>query len=353
MIFGLGDPTYIADESYQPPGSGPTVDPLDTQIQALKTEIKALGREIESQSAAKQLNEDAIAEQKRKEITNLNRQVASFQKALELEQKRIQHYQTEIAKREGVLQPAPSQSVDAESVEEQISTIKAQNDALSQELTALQRELANECGENYDIDELLKAGGSAKTRADELQKLQAEFVKAQGEVIAIRVKHDVDRAADKAAHGLEQLSRDKAQLEIEIESMVSKIGKSRVRCDALEEESRALRMMDVLLSEKLKHDQDLIAHLREMSNNDVLVEEEAPPVTEEIIDQLRNQQMILRGLFYKLGVAQKELMDCTVTDGFGVLVDQLRQLNERCGVLQKRVLKQEMTETGRVESHLA
>jgi hypothetical protein len=114
--------------------------------------------------------------------------------------------------------------------------------------------------------------------------------------------------------------------------------------------------MDVLLNEKLRHDTDLIMHLEEFQNANpetyVLPEEETPPVTPEIVEQLRTQQVIIQGLFYKLAIAQRELAHSTVPESFGFLVEQLDALNKRCMFLQKELLKREAAETEKIETHI-
>jgi chromosome segregation ATPase len=359
MIFGLGDAPFPDDPPSQSP-SEPSVDLLDSQIASLKLEIKTIEKEIQAHQAARQIDQEATTEKKQKEIADLTRQVTSFQRALEHEQKRIQHFQTEVARREGKLaeqQQLLAAQPDSEYYEEQVVALKSQNEQLAQELKELHREIANEAGEDFDIDDLLQSGGSEmRKRADELQRLQAEFAKLQGQAVDGRIKQSIERAADRNAQEADQLLSQKADLEAANETMRNKIKRTRAKCDSLEEASRALRMMDVLLTEKLAHDKGLIEHLEEFQASNAesltLPEPETPPVTYEIVEQLRTQQMIIEGLFYKLGLAQKELSTYTVPDSFQFLVDQLDQLQGRCQMLQGNLLRREAAETQKIEGHI-
>ena len=352
MIFGIGDNAYA---DYEPPNdeSGDTNpnDPLDAQIESLKVEIKTIGKEIQVREAANQLNEESTAEQKQKEISDLERQIASFQKALQFEQKRTEHFQKEITKREGKPIEAPPPDL----TDETAAAIKAQNDQLQSELDSLHRDIQNEVGDNFDIDALLKSGGTSRKRAEELQRLQAEFAKMQSQAIDSRIKDGVGEAADRVNKELDALLEQKAELEVQNETMKNRINKMRVKCDSLEEESRALRMMDVLLTEKLTHDSDLIKHLQEFKDKNApeqLPEEEIPPVTEEFIEQLKAQQNIIKGLNWKLVQAQKDLDHYTVDESFSFLSDQLGQLNQRCQQLVVKILKREASETEKIENHI-
>ena len=358
MIFGLADGAYA---DYTPPEdpAQPKANPLDAQIEALKLEIKTIEHEIQVHQAAQQIDEEASTEKKQKEIADLTRQVQSFQRSLEHEQKRVKHFETEIAKKEGKYAEQQQQLAtqpDSEFYDEQAAALKAQNEQLEQELKDLHKDIANEVGEDFDIDELLKSGGTSKQRAEKLQRLNAECAKLKSQAVDYRVKSAVEGAADKVNKGLDQLLERKAQLEVSNETMRNKINRSRTKCDELEEESRALRMMDVLLAEKLKHDDDLIKHLEQIQgqnpNRTELPEEETPPVTEELVAQLRAQQNIVKGLLYKLGLAQRELAEYTVPAAFEYLVDQLNQLNHRCMMLQKNLLKREAAETAKIEQHI-
>ena len=358
MICGLADSAYA---DYTPPEdpSQPKANPLDAQIEALKLEIKKIEHEIQVHQAAQQINEEASTEKKQKEIADLARQVQSFQRSLEHEQKRVKHFETEIAKKEGKYAEQQQQLAtqpDSEFYDEQVATLKAQNDQLEQELKDLHRDIANEVGEDFDIDELLKAGSTAKQRNEKLQRLNAECAKLKSQAVDSRVKSAVEGAADKVNKGLDQLLERKAQLEVSNDTMKNKINRNRTKCDELEEENRGLRMMDVLLAEKLKHDEDLIKHLQQIHASDPtkveLPEEDTPPVTEELVAQLRAQQNIIKGLLYKLGVAQRELAEYTVPSAFEYLVDQLGQLNQRCMILQKNLVKREAAETAKIEKHI-
>lgn len=352
MIFGIGDNAYA---DYEPPndnsGDSSQNDPLDQQIEALKVEIKTIEKEIQVREAANQLNEESTAEQKQKEISDLERQITSFQKSLQLEQKRVDHFQKEITKREGKPIEAPPPDL----TDETAAAIKAQNDQLQSELDSLYKDIQNEVGEGFDIDALLKTGGSSRKRAEELQRLQAEYAKMQSQAIDSRIKDGVGEAADRVNKELDALLEQKAELEVHNETMKNRIDKMRVKCDSLEEESRALRMMDVLLTEKLNHDKDLIKHLQEFKDKNApeqLPEEEIPPVTEEFVEQLKSQQNIIKGLNWKLVLAQKELDQYTVDESFSFLSDQLGQLNQRCQQLVVKILKREASETEKIESHI-
>lgn len=359
MIFGLADNAFGDYEPQEQEDPVPSVSPLDSQIDALKVEIKTLEREILAQQAARQLNEEASEEKKQKELADLTRQIQSFKKSFEYEQKKVKHFELEIAKREGRLaeqQQALALQPDSEFYDEQAVAITAQNNALEQELRDLHKDIANEVGEGFDIDALLKTGGTARKRSEKLQKLRAEYSRLQGQAMDSKVKSAVDEAAGKANKNIEELIEKKAQLEVSNDTMRNKISRNRAKCDALEEESRALRMMDILLDEKLKHDEELIKHLRKFQDenpeNLVLPEEEVPPVTYELVDQLRTQQNIIKGLLYKLGLAQKEMAEYTVPESFEFLVEQLGQLNQKCKSLSKALLTREAIATDKIERHV-
>ena len=352
MIFGIGDNNYA---DYEPPqdeeNNEASKDPLDVQIDSLKLEIKTIEKEIQVKEAANLLNEESTAEQKQKEIADLERQIASFQRALQLEQKRTDHFQKEITKREGKpIEPPPPDLTD-----ETVAMIKSQNDQLQQELEALYKDIQNEVGDDFDIDALLKAGGTSRKRAEELQKLQAEYAKKQSQAIDSRIKDGIGEAADRVSKELEALLQQKAELEVSNETMKNRIDKMGQKCDALEEESRALRMMDVLLSEKLTHDAELIKHLKELHDKNLpeeLPEEETEPVTEDFVEQLKSQQNIIQGLNWKLVLAQKDLDSYTVDESFSFLSDQLCQLNQRCQQLLSRFLQRKASETEKIEQHI-
>jgi chromosome segregation ATPase len=357
MIVGLGDAAFPEEPAGQ---TTQTDNGLDAQIAALKLEIKTIEKEIQAHEAARQIDQEAIKEKKRREIADLTRQVNSFQLALDHEQKRVQHFQTEIARREGKLaehQQILASQPDSEYYDEQVVSLKSQNEQLGHELKELHREIANEVGEDFDIDELLQGGGNERKRLEELQRLQAEYAKVQSQTVNERIKQTIEKAADKRAEGVDQLVTQKAELEVANDAMRNKIQRTRAKCDSLEEASRALRMMDVLLTEKLEHDKELIFHLEEFQEQNParetrMPDPETPPVTDEIVEQLRMQQMIIQGLFYKLGLAQKELASHTVPESFSFLVDQLDQLHGRCHMLQGSLLKREAAETQKIEGHI-
>ena len=343
MIFGIADNAYNDDSSGD--------DQLDTRLTALRDEIRALEKEIQVQSAAKHLNDSSAAEKKQKEAADLERQVVSLGKALDHEQRRVSHFMSEITRREGKTpdQPAPDTS------EETAASIKAQNEQLQVELDQLHKEIMNEVGDDFDIDALLKKGSTARQRADELQRLQAEYAKRQTQAVDSRVKDVVGHAADRINKELDALLKQRAELEVRIGTLRNSVAKTRIRCDALEEESRALRMMDVLLNEKLAHDRDLLIHLLEIKEKNApaeIPEEDTPPVTEEFVEQLRSQQNIIRGLSWKLTQCQKDLDKYTVDESFSFLTDQLSQLNQKCQLLLNRLLKREASETQKIEQHI-
>ncbi|OHT05642.1 hypothetical protein TRFO_26525 [Tritrichomonas foetus] len=351
MIFGIADNAYANYEPPQDDSENDQVDPLDAQIESLKNEIRAIEKEIQVREAAKQLNEDSTAEQKAKEISDLERQIASFTKAIQFEQKRVAHFQSEITKREGKPVEAPPPDM----TDETVAAIKSQNDQLQSELEALYKDIQNEVGEDFDIDKMLQQGSTAKNRADELQKLKAEYAKRQSQAVDSRIRDGVGQAADRVSKELDQLLQQKAELEVGNETMKNSISKARQRCDALEEESRALRMMDVLLNEKLTHDRDLLIHLMEIKEKNTpaeLPEEDTPPVTEEFVEQLRSQLNIIKGLNWKLVLAQKDLDRYTIDESFSFLADQLGQLNARCQQLVEKILKREASETQKIEQHI-
>lgn len=351
--------TFIyADDNPIAPASSPS-DSLDSQLDSLKLELKTLEREIQVQRTARQLNEESSTEHKQQEIADLNRQISSFQRALDYEHKRAQHFQTEIALREGRLteqQQILASQPDSEYFDEQAASIKAQNDQQSQELRDLHRDIANEVGDDFNIDEILQSGGTERKRAEELQHLQGEVAKLQSQAVNSRIQQSLDRAACKVVQGVDQLLTQKAELEVSIDTLRNQITRARTKLDSLEEANRALRLMDVLLNEKLRHDSDLIQHLEEFQNANpetyVLPEEEVPPVSTEIVEQLRMQQVIIQGLFYKLGVTQRELTEYTVPESFGFLVEQLDALNKRCLFLQRSLLQRESAETEKIEAHM-
>jgi chromosome segregation ATPase len=359
MILGLGDTAFPNDSPNQTTNT-PIENALDNQIAALKLEIKTIEKEIQAHEAARQIDEEALKEKRRKEIADLTRQVNSFQKALDHEQKRVQHFQTEIARREGKLaeqQQILASQPDSEYYDEQVVSLNSQNEQLLNELRELRREIANEVGDDFDVDELLQSGGNERKRLEELQRLQAEYAKLQSQSVNERIKQTIEKAADRRAEGVDQLLGQKGELEEKNDTMRTKIQKTRAKCDSLEEASRALRMMDVLLTEKLEHDKELIYHLEEFQGQNparatVLPDPETPPVTDEIVEQLRTQQMIIQGLFYKLGLAQRELATQTIPESFSFLVDQLDQLHGRCKMLQGSLLRREAAETQKIEAHI-
>lgn len=346
---------YSADEDSQ--GSeeeNNSTHTYDDRIRALKAEILQLQKQIQIKEAEQQLNQDVSSEKKQKEINDYEKQISSFTRALEHEKKRQEKYQAEIAKREGRM--VNEQELIENSTDETVVSLRAQNEQFASELKALHQDIANEVGEGYDIDELLKNGSSERKRAEELQKLQAEVSKLQGQAVDKKVKNSIDGAADRVSKGLNDLIQQKAELEVKNEQMKVKIHKFRARVDSLEEESRAMRMMDVLLIEKLKHDAELIQHLEEyQENNQEQLElpcEETPPVTSDIVEQLKNQQNIVKGLCWKLSQSQKELSNYTVPDSFEFLCEQLSTINQRCIQLQKTLLKREAAETEKIEMHI-
>jgi chromosome segregation ATPase len=357
MIFPLGDQIYVNDDPIPSP-SLPS-DNLDSQLDSLKLELKTLEREIQIQRTAHQLNDESSTERKQQEIADLNRQISSFQRALDYEHKRAQHFQTEIARHEGRLteqQQILASQPDSEYFDEQAASFKSQNDQLSQELRDLHRDIANEVGDDFNIDEILQSGGNERKRAEELQHLQGEVAKLQSQAVTSRIQQSLDRAACKAVQGVDQLLTQKAELEVAIDTLRNQITRIRTKLDSLEEANRALRLMDVLLNEKLQHDADLIQHLEEFQNGNpetyVLPEEEIPEVTIAIVEQLRMQQVIIKGLFYKLAMAQRELIGYTVPESFEFLVEQLDALNKRCLFLQKSLMQREAAETEKIEAHL-
>ncbi|KAH0787031.1 hypothetical protein GPJ56_009029 [Histomonas meleagridis] len=352
MFVGIGDDPNL-DDNLDLNSDHDTINPLDATIESIKQEIKAIEKEIQVQETTKQFNLEAQKEKNQKEIIGLDRQLTSLTKAVEYEEKRINKYQTNIAKIEGktIEQQQPQTNL----TDDTINSIRTQNEALSKELKELYQEIANECGDDFDIDALLKKGGSSKARQDELQALQAEYAKLQGEAIDSRKHYGIGEAADRVNKSLESLITQKATLELSNEKMKSKISKIRAKCNSLEEESHALRTMDILLTEKLSHDRELISHLEELNGEKTeknLAEQKVPPVTEEFVEQLKSQQNIVKGLCWKLAEAQMELSEFQVSDSYSDLVDQLNQINKKCLQLQKKLLQKEAKETKNIELHI-
>ena len=349
MIFGFADVHFSDGEQEETQQEEIQRDPLDVQIEALQLEIKTLEKEIQIKEAEQKLDDDSTNERRQKQIADMERQISSFSHSIEFEQKRLAHYQTEITKLEGKPLPEP----EPDTSDEQIAAVTASNEQLSLELKSLYRDIANECGPDFNIDELLKSNGStAAQRVHELQSLQAEISKYREQ--DYRQIKGVDEALDKVSKIVDPLLAQKGDLEVEIASLKGKISRSREKVDKLEDESRALRMMDVLLQEKLEHDADLIPHLRELNEqkSKPIMEEEVPKVTSEFVEQLRAQERIVQGLCWKLAQAQKELENQTVPESFTFLTQQLQQLNGRCIQLQNEFLKREIRVTNAVAEHI-
>jgi hypothetical protein len=340
MIFGLGDRDFGLDDP------DPPDDPVDAQIESLKQEIRTLETQIQVQSAARELDAESSVERKQREVADLQRQLVSFQHALEYEQRRATKFQTEMARREGRLAEQQQQLVsqsDTEFFDKQAADLRAQNEQLGRELRDLRGDLANEVGEGFDIDAILQSGGGERRRIEELQSLQAEVGRLQQQDVTAWTRRGLDKAASRATAGTDQLLSHRAGLEAQVDQMHNKIEKARAKLDGLEEANHALRLMDVLLQEKLRHDEELIRHLGEFQDSNpqhlVLPEEDVQPLTEEFIEQLKMQRVIVQGLLYKLGLAQKELSANTVAVGYECLAGQVAQLWRRCKFLQTQLLK--------------
>ena len=371
MIFGLSDAAYVDNtQSIFPQVSSNSNEKqnetvgsndfggkndeesirLDQQIEAIKAEIKALDKEIQVKEAQKFIEDDITKERRIKELSELEKQVNNLTKAEEHEKVRIDHFEAEIFRREK--KQLPPQLIDTS--DEVIQQLTKISDELTAELKSLRSELAAEVGDDFDVDEIIKTKGSAKKRAEELQSLQAIVSKATSTYVDSRRQTEISQAGKKAKIGVDTLMAQKKSLINDIQEMKQQIKKTRVKVDSLEEESRALRMLDVLLNEKLKHDAELIKHLQDhQSANDMeLPEMDVPPVTEEIIFQLRAQQNIIRGLCFELSLAQKELMEREVPENLSFMVDQLYQLNRKCIELQKKFLVREEKHTDEIEQHV-
>jgi len=347
MIYGISDLNIDESnmESYEP-----ETDPLDKHINSLKHEIKILEKDFITKNAEKQLNDEVIKERRRKEATELERQINNLTKANEHEQTKVTFYQNEITKRETnqpVLPPP-------DTTDETINLIRQQNESLSEEIKKIHQELQSEVGEDYDIDQIIKTGGSSKQRAQELQRLQAQYAKSQCTYVDAKRTDEINEAGKKIQRNLELLIQQKDQLQLEIQEMRSQIAKTQNKVDSMEEENRALRMIDVLLNEKLGHDFILIEHLRESLKDDEeeLPEMEIPPLTDTFIQQLYAQQNIVRGLIWKLCLSQKDVARNQVPPSFSFLADQLGQLNKKCIQLQNAFLEREMTATLKIQEKL-
>lgn len=373
MIFGLSDAAYLDNTKSIFPqvssdnkekqnettdskdsGGGENGDDelslLDKQIETIKAEIKALDKEIQVKEAQRFVEDDVNKERRIKELYELEKQVNNLTKAEEHEKARIGHFEAEIYRREK--KQLPPQLIDtSDEVVQQLTKI---SDELTAELKSLRSELAAEVGDDFDIDEIIKTKGSAKKRAEELQSLQAVVSKATSTYVDSRRQNEISQAGKKAKIGVDTLMAQKKSLMNDVQDMKQQIKKARAKVDGLEEESRALRMLDVLLDEKLKHDAELIKHLQDhQSPNDMeLPEMDIPPVTEETIFQLRAQQNIIKGLCFKLSLSQKELMGREVPENLSFMVDQLYQLNKKCIELQKKFLVKEEKHTDAIEQHI-
>ena len=346
MIFGLGDIPYDNDTSQQDSNA----DPLDQQIEGLKAEIKAIEKEIQTKEAAQLLQEDVSKEKKQKELHDLERQVANLTKAVEHEEARITHYQQEIIKRETKQAPPPV----ADTSDETVQSITQQNQQLQAELKALQNDLIAEVGEDYDVDEIIKTGGSAKKRAEELQSLQAIVSKATSTYVDAKRQEEISEAGKKVIRSVDMLMSQKQELQKEVAELRSRIKKYQSKVNSLEEQNRALKTLEVLLNEKLEHDSDLIKHLQELDDETVheLPEMEVEPVSYEYIQQLLAQQQIVKGLCWKLAQCQMEVAKFQVPESFSFLADQLGQINKRCIQLENAFLDREAEATDKIQKYL-
>ena len=347
MIIGLADVNYNDDNV---PASDPGLDPLDQQIQSLKAEIKAIEKEIQAKEAAQLLQEDVSKEKKQRELQDLEKQVNNLTKAVEHEQARIQHYQQEIIKRETKQAPPPV----ADTSDETVQSITQQNQQLAQELKALQNDLISEVGEDYDVDEIIKTGGSAKKRAEQLQSLQALVSKATSTYVDAKRQEEISEAGKKVIKSVDMLMGQKQQLQSEVSELKGRIKKFQSKVNSLEEQNRALKTLEVLLNEKLEHDADLIKHLKEIDDETVheLPEMEIEPVSYEYIQQLLAQQQIVKGLCWKLAQCQMEIAKFEVPESFAFLADQLGQINKRCIQLENAFLDREATATEKIQKYL-
>ena len=246
--------------------------------------------------------------------------------------------------------PAPV----ADTTDETVQSITQQNQQLQQELSALKKDLISEVGEDYDLDEIIKTGGSSKKRAEELQRLQAIISKATNPYVDAKRLEEISEAGKKVYRSVDMLVSQKQQLITEIAEMKAKVKKYRTKVDSLEEENRALKTLDVLINEKLQHDDELIKHLQEMEDEKVheLPEMEVEPVSDEYIQQLLAQQQIVKGLCWKLAEAQKEVAKYQVPESFSFLADQLGQINKRCIQLEKAFMDRESNVTNEIQKYL-
>lgn len=346
MIFGLGDTNYDISLPQQYNEN----DPLDEQIDTLKQEIKVLEKEIQAKEAAAMLQEDVSKEKKQRELADLERQVANLTKAVEHENTRINKYQTEIVRRETKQAPPPPPDTSDEITAQLIQ----QSDALAEELKQIQNDLIQEVGEDYDLDAIIQTGGSSKKRADELQALQALVSKTQSTYVDARRLDEINEAGKKIRSGVDTLVSQKQQLVKDVADLKEKVSKYQKKANALEEQNRALKTMDVLLTEKLQHDKDLIMHLDEIDNQRVheLPEPEVTPVSYDFISQLHTQLQIVRGLCWKLALAQKEVANYQVPEQFSFLADQLSQINKRCIQLEHAFIQREDAFTDKIVKYL-
>ncbi|EAY18736.1 hypothetical protein TVAG_267680 [Trichomonas vaginalis G3] len=346
MLFGLGDNNY----DYAPPHQVDENDLLDEQIASLKAEIKAIEKEIQTKEAAALLQEDVSKEKKQRELADLEKQVANLTKAVEHENSRVNHYQSEIIRRE-TKQPPPPQP---DTNDETVSQLMQQSEQLTEELKQIQSDLIAEVGEDYDVDEIIKTGGSSKKRADELQSLQALVSKNQSTYVDARRLDEINEAGKKIRSGVDTLVSQKQQLTKDISSLKEKVSKYQKKANALEEQNRALKTMDVLLTEKIQNDQELLSHLEEIDNQRVheLPEPEVTPVSYDFISQLHTQLQIVRGLCWKLCLAQKEVSNYQVPEQFSFLADQLSQINKRCIQLENAFIAREDEATEQIVKYL-
>lgn len=342
MIFGLTDQNSDGE-------SNPQYDSLDTQIQSLRKEIKYFKNQIQVKEAENAINSQGNSDKKEKELKELQKQVDTLKQSNDFELSRIQKAQIQINYLENQQVDLPPN----DNSEDILRQINSQNELITNELNLVRTALANEVGEDFDIGQILQTGGSAKKRAEELQKLQAIFAKSQSAFANTRRTKELNKVANKVQNEIIKLLSEKAKMKDEIEEMKNLIQTNRVKCDDLEEANRALRMMDVLLTEKIDHDKELLTHLEnEPQREGIQVDDDIPELSVSFIDQLLAQQMIFKGICYKLGNAQAQLSSLEIDNSFLHLVEQLNQMNKRCIDLQNQIINREKQETESILNYL-